>query len=393
MLIAAGTQHAAAQAAPATAAEGPSFRLGASVLYDTNVSRSSSALAAARGLARADEEYSVFANLNYNQLFGSASAYLTGIVGYDFYQTNSILNREHIDVEAGVRPRFGSCQALLRGAYARRQSDLQDITQLLTTKNTVEVPVIGVDVHCLRDEGFSPYATASQTWSFNSAPTMRSSNSRTFLVEAGVAYRQGSLGEVDLFGQYNSTDFPNRLFIIGGVPHSDGYLVDGGGVRFTHTFAGRLQVSATISYVSLDPHIVFEPKFDGFTYEGDVSYAFSPRLQVQFSAIRATNPSSQSNTSYSIDESYSIHATYKLNERLNLGVNARHATENFHGAFVIPGVNIQTQTINSINGYLSYDFSRNLALNLTAGDESRRADVAAFGYDSGRIGLSITAAF
>jgi hypothetical protein len=393
MLIAASVQHAAAQDVPATEAEGPRFRLGASVLYDTNISRSSSALAAARGLSSADEEYSVFANLNYTELFGSASAYLTGVVGYDFYQTNTILNREHIDLEAGVKPRFGNCQALLRGAYARHQSDLQDITQPLVTKNTVEVPLVAIDIHCLRDEGFSPYASVSQTWSFNSAPSVKSSNNRTFLVEAGVAYRQGSLGEIDLFGNYNSTDFPERLFIIGGTLHTDGYLVEGGGVRLSHTFGGRLQVSATVSYVSLNPHIPFEPSFDGFTYEGDVSYVFSPRLQAQFTVIRATNPSGQSNTSYSIDQSYALHATYKLNERLNLGVNARHMTQDFHGAFVIPGVNIQSQTINSISGYLSYDFSRNLALNLTAGDESRRADVAAFNYDSGRIGLSITAAF
>jgi hypothetical protein len=389
MFLAVGVQRAAAQ----EVAEGPSFKLGASVLYDTNVSRSSTALASVRGLSRADTLYSVFANLNFNKNIGSASAYLTGTIGYDFYQTNTILNREHIDTQAGVRFKFGSCEALLGGTYSRQQSDLQNITQVLTTKNTIEAPVASIDFRCPRDHGFSPYVTATQAWAFNSAPSLRSSNSRSFAVEAGVSYRQGSLGEIDLFGNYDSTDFPERLFLIGGMVQSDGYTNDGGGIRFSHTFGGRLQASVSVSYTALNPHLPFEPKFDGFNYAGDVSYTVSSRLQVELSASRAVNPSIQTNTTYSVDTSFSGQATYKLNERVTLGVNGSHATQDFSGAVVIPGVNIQSQTINSINGYLSYSFSRNLALNLTAGDESRRANVAAFNYDSGRVGLSITAAF
>ena len=384
---------AAAQEAGGGVEDGPAFKLTAGALYDSNVSRSSAAIAASRGIAQADEIYSVLADLNYNHQFGTASAYLTGIAGYDFYQHNSILNRERIDTEAGLKLRFGSCQALLRGDYARHQSDLQDITLITVTQNTITTPALAVDVRCNRDQGFSPYATVTQTWSYNSAVSLQSSNFRTFLVTAGVAYKQASLGEIDLFGQYNATDFPKRLFPVGALMVEDGYIFDGGGLRLSHTFSAKLQATVTLRYSALSPHLPSEPNFSGLMYEGDLSYALNSRLRLNLTASRSTNPGDQINSSYSIDESYRADLQYQLSELLALGLSAGRTSQSFKGALLVPGVDISSQTIDSLSGYLRYDFSRKLSLNLTAGEENRHADVAAFNYASTRVGLSVTAAF
>jgi hypothetical protein len=384
---------AAAQDAGSEVENGPVFKVTASALYDSNVARSSAAIAASRGIVQADELYSVLADLDYKHQFGEASAYLTGIAGYDFYQHNSILNRERIDTEAGLKLRFGSCQALLRGDYARHQSDLQNVTLITVTQNTVEVPTLAVDARCNRDQGFSPYATVTQTWSYNSAVSLQQSNSRTFLVNAGVAYKQSSLGEIDLFGEYNATDFPKRLFPVGASLVMDGYTVGGGGLRISHTFGAKLEASATLRYSDLSPHLPFEPKFSGLMYEGDLSYTVSSRLQLNLNASRSTNPSDQTNTSYSIDENYRASLQYRLSELLSLGLSAGRLSQHYKGALLVPGVDISSQTIDSLSGYLKYDFSRKLSLNLTAGEENRRADIGAFNYASTRVGLSVTAAF
>jgi Putative beta-barrel porin 2 len=384
---------AAAQESGSGVEDGPAFKVTTSALYDSNVARSSAAIAASRGLVRADELYSVLADLNYTHQFGEASAYIAGIAGYDFYQHNSILNRERIDTDAGLKLRFGSCQALLHGNYERHQSDLQDVTLITVTHNTVEVPTLALDARCNRDQGFSPYATVTQTWSYNSSTSLMTSDFRTFLVDAGVAYKQSSLGEIDFFGQYNATDFPKRLFPVGSMLVEDGYVVDGGGLRLNHTFGGKLQAAITLRYTSLSPRLPLEPGFSGLMYEGDLTYEISPRLRLDFTALRATNPSNQVNTTYSIDESYEASLHYKISELLEFGLTARRLSQHYKGVLLTPGVDITSQTIDSINGYLSYDFSRKLSLNLTAGDETRRADVGAFNYDSARVGLSITAAF
>ena len=75
----------------------------ADVVYDSNVAASSAALAAARGLAQADEIYTPSLDLNYVKQVGVDSFFLTGQAGYDFYQRNTILDRERLNAQSGFR--------------------------------------------------------------------------------------------------------------------------------------------------------------------------------------------------------------------------------------------------------------------------------------------------
>jgi hypothetical protein len=391
LLIASLPAAAFAQEAP----EGPALRLSGSFLYDSNVSRSSEQVALERGISQADEIYNVSAVVDYTKQFGRGSAFVTGTAGYTFYQNNTILNREHIDVAGGFVQSFGDCSVQLRGNYLRQQSDLQDIDVTVIAKNTQTVPVASLGFSCTQPSGFSPYADVSETWAYNSSPIVQLSDYRSLVADAGVAYRQPSLGEIDLFAQYDGTDFPKRQVLVAdplGLV-DDSYIVNGGGIRLVHTFGAKLTTSATVRYTTLHPRSPLEQGFSGVTYEVDLGYAASSRLQLSLSAARSTNPSNQIGTAYSVDEDYSAGASYKINSRLNFNLSGRWANQSYSGDF-LPGSGVITsQTIKSISGYLSYNFSRNLSLNLNAGHDERTANIATFNFASTRVGISVTAAF
>ncbi len=393
MLLIAGLPVAASAQ---VATEGPALRLSGSFMYDSNVSRSNDQVSSDRGLSQADEIYSVSAVVDYTHDFGNGSAYVTGNAGYAFYQHNTILNRENIDLEAGFRQNFaGDCSALVRGNFRRAQSDLQDIDVTVIAQNTQTVPSVSFNVSCSQESGFSPYANVSETWSNNSNSLIQLSDYRTLAAEGGVSYRQPLLGEIDLFAQYNGTDFPKRQVPIFDPPSlvDDSYIVNGGGIQLLHSFGSRLTASVTLRYTMLHPRSPLEAKFSGLTYSGTVGYTVSSRLKLNFAVQRSTNPSNQIGNAYSVDQNYSAGATYLISSRLNFGVSGRYVDQSYAGDF-LPGANvINSQTIKSVNGYLSYDFSRNLSLSLTAAHEERTANIAEFNYASTRVGLSVAAAF
>lgn len=395
MLFASIGAPAAAWADEPAAGDGPALKLSGSFLYDSNVSRSSEQAALQRGLTQADEIYTVLAIVDYARDFGSGSAYVTGNAGYAFYQNNTILNREHIDGEAGFRQRFGDCSVLLRGNYLRQQSDLAEIDITTVSRNTQTLPVVSFNVSCNQVTGFSPYADVSQAWSDNSSLQIRPSNYRSLTADAGVAYRQPEIGELDLFAQYSGTDFPDRQVLVA-MPLrlvNDSYVVNGGGARLSHNFGPKLETSFTLRYTQLHPRSALAPQFSGLTYEADVTYQPTTRLQFVLSASRSTNPSNQVGTAYSINENYSASAFYTISSRIKFSLAGRWANQDYAGDF-LPGSDvINSQTIKSVSGYLSYDFSRNLSVNLNAAHEERSANIATFNYASTRVGVSVSAAF
>ena len=145
---------AAAQSLPATADASPPIVLTASASYDSNVARSSAALAALRGIISEDEIYSPSAQLNIAKYFESTTAHLTASAGYDFYQHNAILNREDLNINAGASQQFFGCTAAVEGTYIRQQSDLDQLT-IAVTKNTETISSAALGVTCDRGSRLS----------------------------------------------------------------------------------------------------------------------------------------------------------------------------------------------------------------------------------------------
>jgi len=330
--------------------------------------------------------------LNFLRQFGPASAFLRGVAGYDFYAHDTVLNREYIDMQAGTDLRFGQCDATLTGDYARRQSDLEDVTTTVT-QNTLEVPAASLGFRCTRPIGFSPFVTVSQTWNNNSASLLRTSDYNTFLTSGGVAYKHPFIGELDLFGQYSVARFPNRLFPDGTGLVADSYNHVAGGLRITRDFGSKLSLTASVSYTSVDPRIATEQSFSGLTYLVDLTYRISPRLQFEGGFNRDAAPSNQFNTTFSVGDSYHATLGYEVNEKLNIGLHGERRDQKFSGALLEPGVNIGSETVDSAGGFVRYSLTNKLTLNLNLDYQNRDADVRIFSYSDYRAGIAVTAAF
>ena len=242
--------------------------------------RSSGAIAAARGLTRADEIFSPALAVNYGKQLGIFSFGLQGTGGYDFYASNTILNRERIGVQGGATTQLSGCQLTARSSYMRRQSDLADLN-VITTKNTEEDVVAGLGrgLQRLRTSGslgFRPGNLVQQ----QRTPSVLPPITKAFRHRAVLLYGAGSLGDISLTGQYVDTQFQNRLIPLFAGSQEDGYKVYSGGVHYEKDLDAAFRVALSLSETSLS-YDGLSLNFSGLTYDATLIYHPDSRFQVQ----------------------------------------------------------------------------------------------------------------
>ena len=104
----------------------PQLELLATIIEDSNVGSSQNLRRARyRGSGR---DLQSCCEGESDRSYGPGNIYLKGLLGYDFYQTNSILDREHIDLSSGADRQFGKCEVAGSGTFSRMQSGLEDLT-------------------------------------------------------------------------------------------------------------------------------------------------------------------------------------------------------------------------------------------------------------------------
>jgi hypothetical protein len=368
----------------------PPLALSFSATYDTNVARSSAAIAQARGILREDEIYSPAAQLNLSKSFGAGDVFLQGMLGYDFYQHNSILNRQDIDLSGGFIQQAGTCKIAAGGTYVSQQSDLQQLT-VAVTKNTETSTSASLVLKCDRTSRLSAYFSVIPIWSENSATLQQTSNSRSIPVNAGIGYSVVGLGTFSVFAEYNSTTYPNRLVDLGSSAVTDGYQLYGGGLRWEREIGERFKVTIAISEIALRPRATDDVAFLG--YEADATYQFTPRLEANVFATRAANPVNRLDTTYSVDQTYGATVGYRLGARTKLSVDGQVADHRYFGSQINPGIDLIAQSNHSVDAKLSYDLRSGYTIALTATQEHGTADIPDYRYNDSRAELSLSAAF
>lgn len=395
LLIAWALSHAtpaAAQALPPQNDNLPPFTLSMSATYDSNVARSTAALAQSRGIVREDEIYSPTAQLNFAKHFGADSIFLQGVLGYDFYQHNSILNREAIDLSGGLIRQAGVCKIGAGGGYVRQQSDLQELT-VAVTKNTETLTSASLELKCDRTSRLSIYFSVVPTWSQNSAALLQTSDSRSIPVNGGITYNVGGLGKLSVFGEYNTTTYSGRKVDVGMSTLTDGYQLYSGGLRWEREIGERFKSTVAISEISLRPRIPGDLSFTGIGYDATATYRFTPRLEANIFLTRAANPVNRLDTTYSLDRAYGATIGYRLGARTKLSIDGQIADHRYFGAQINPGIDLIDQSTNSVDAKVTYDLRSGYALALTATQEHGTADISAYRYDDTRAELSLSASF
>ena len=373
-----------------------------SVLYDSNVTGTSAALAAQRGLNLSDIVVSPGVHFDLARPIGRETVYLQGSAGYDFHLKNSILNRESLDIRPGVLGQFGRCQTGLGGDYTRAQSDLAELALTpaglpspIQEQNVLEVKQIAVNASCGTAAGLAPNVSVSETWTSNSSVIEQFTNSKTFSVSGGIGYRRPVLGSISLFGSYSHTDYPDRS---GALSLAVGSLADAfetvsGGVTYTRSIGSRLQGTASVSFTKLSTSGTTRPGFQGITYSGGLTYQASTRLQFSGNINRATTPSNRLNSTYSIEELYSGRASYLLSRRITVSTGASLAHNTYDGVPFPLGFDLTDEKIYTVYGDVTLQLNRRISLDLNVEHLQRNANFPGLSYPDTRVGLTARARF
>jgi hypothetical protein len=364
----------------------------ADVVYDSNVAASSAALAAARGLARADEIYTPSLDLNYVKQVGVDSFFLSGQAGYDFYQHNTILDRERLNAQSGFEAEVANCQLTLRGSFARAQSSLAGLI-LTTVQNTQQDLSTGLDGTCNTTGKLVPSVSVTQDWLTNSNFVYLTTDDRSTAVQGNILYNSPQLGEISLLAQYTDTQFPHRLFFNGTGIQEDGYTLYAGGLKLLHHFGSKIDFQVSVSKNSLKEAISAAPGFNGITYDSSLNYRIGPRLSANLSFSRKTNPSNYLNASYAIVQGYGAEADYQLTSATKFSLGASDTRDAYQGEALVPGVDLTRDDMKSFYSRLGFNISPRLSVNLTASQNQRHTDLIGYSYTSTQFGLLISQAF
>jgi hypothetical protein len=361
-------------------------------LHDTNVARSSEALAALRGVERSDTIISPSLVANILLPVSRQSFFLTGSAGYDYYQRNEFLNSSRSDLTGGMNLHLAMCEGVAATGYKRAQSDLQEIS-LIATRNIEKTTLARFNVTCGRAVGFAPTFGVSETTTSNSALLLVPSDYHTVSYNYGLAYRRPSLGELSIFGRHDDTTYKHRLVLAGATLQKDGYETDAGGLRFVRRTGARIGGELEIGYTSVKPTAPNLAEFKGMTYRADVDFRASSRVNTALTLERAVEPTIRPGAAFAVDRSAQLTATYALGSRLKLDGGVSDRTSRYKGVGLGGGSDLTKEEIKAIFGALRYDFGRRVALAAELRHEERNANLAGFDYSSNQVGVTAIGKF
>jgi hypothetical protein len=361
-------------------------------VHDSNVARLDSGAAGLRGIQSSDNIFSPALLLNINRRIGRESVYLSGRAGYDFYDRNTILNSQRINLSGGGSASIGRCAVNANVNYARGQSNLDDLIASIT-KNIQTTPTYTLGFSCGRIVGFSPTFSITQQHQTNSAPILVSSNFKSLSETVGLAYDRPVLGTLTLYGAHSRTDYDNRN-VVGGVGFvQDGFDTYGGGLRYQRKIGSRLSGTASVGYTSLKTDASALGNSSGLTYDASLDYTVSSRIGTHFNFSRAFQPTNRLDTTYSLATTYAASASYSLGSKWSLNGGVSSTNQQLNGVG-LAGLGADTkETINAVTASANYGFSRRISFGLNARYEHRSANVAIYDYSDTQIGLSANASF
>lgn len=379
--------------APAAGGGGKPFNINVSaeVRHDSNISRTSAATAALRGLSRSDQRFSPSVNLSLTKPFGPNNLTVSASAGYDFHRHNDRLDRERIQGAAGLALNLGVCAPTFNGSISRRQSELGEVADAFGNVQTVGNAEtswnVGGAVSCGKSFGLRPTAGISYQDNSNSNAQRRGTDKHITTYQGGLGYVHPSIGDIQLFAQQRDLRFDDKTLQRGNRQRSYG-------VSFTRNLGARLTGNASINWTNVKPLDPNVRSFNGVNWSGNLSLKATPRIQVQASLGKSITSSLAVDSNYNISTNYGISASYAVTPLINFNTGYSHTKRRFEGnlGFFAPGaapVNLLTNDKkNSVYASVDYLFSPKLKFILNGGHDTRSANAAFYDYKNNYVGLT-----
>jgi Putative beta-barrel porin 2 len=371
--------------------------------YDSNVARSSEALARERGITPEDFFISPGGDVTFSRVFGRQTVFLEALAGYRAYVRNSILDRENVTLDGGAVGQVSICQTSLTGGYDRAQADLSyllitvDGKPAPVVKDTRQDGVVDFSATCGHSIGLAPTFNVSETSVTNSNPLYAEINANVFSGSGGITYRNPVLGQVSITGQYSDATYPNRLVpvVLGtGLGFTRfGYQTVGGGISYNRAVGSRLSGTVALNYENLEPGVGQTQGFSGLTYNANLSYQVTPRLSATLVAGKETMPSNEVQASFEINQIYGAQAIYSFGPQTNVGGGVSRTRQQYEGLLVPEVLNLTEASTNSVYVNATRKLNRRLSVGASLAYSQRTANFPGLSYSDVLLTLSARSTF
>lgn len=382
-----------ALASPSAAQVGRNVKIDLSLRaeHDSNVARSSPALAAQRGVKLSDNMLSPEAAIDFSRSIGRNSLFLKGKVGYTFYERNTGLNKETADVQGGVGTRVGPCQGNLNSTFTRRRREIGDLETVDTTATTTTTSVTAGTV-CGLTGGLGVSLSASQVWGSTEGGVQNLDYEST-AYNAGLVYRRSALGEARIFYSHGETEYED----VAGALGRPGFETDSVGLSYSRALGSRLTGTAMVSQTeakSTSTTAGSSGDFSGTNYALSASYRPSSRLDISLALSRDISPSTQVGRLFTIREGYSVDASYKIGSRFTYTLGAGQRRYSARGTLGIGGTPVlRSSRVNELTTSLRYSQNERLSFILDASHIESNTNDPLFDFEATRVGITTSVSF
>ena len=365
--------------------------------YDSNVARSNGVGAAIRGLQGSDVIFAPSLTVDYNSYVGRQGIALTSYLGYDYYQKNTPLRAEHIDVAASINKALGKCLVGARVGYDRGQSKLDDLV-LTVTKNIIQTYTVGANETCATTSGLTESLQVQYSGASNSAASLVDYN--TTGVSGSVGYGNRALGNISLVVNYTKTSYQNNVTTASLFGTPNGLESVGVGVQFSRPIGNRLAGEAGLFYTSSKSDQgptgtrVQNGSFDGFTSNVGLTYKIGPRLVLNGTYARAVQATIRQDAGYSINNLANLTADYTVSSRIRLNLGGSWSREDFRGRNPLsPQIAPDRVDLKTFYAGVSVKVGRNSSVSGDVHHEVSSTDLALFNFTSDRVSLTLATSF
>lgn len=374
------------------------IRLGTTLKYHGNVAQSSDGALASRGLTKSDQSASPYVTADLLFPLGRNSVGLIGYVGYDFYRRNDRLNAERIRLDGTGSLAVSSCEIGLTAGIRRSQTDLGDVATLVASgisdvKNIETVQQYGASISCGAIVGIRPTASVMRTIANNSSDIRQISEYRSMSYSAGLEYRQPSIGTINLFGTYQTTDYPNRPILSGSTLRDDGYTQKIFGARYERDIGARMKGRVEVSHVDLNPRIGGTRDFGGLAWNADLTAVVNARMRLHGNVGREVTSSLNSDAEYQVTKNYGFDVDYAINQRFSVSGGFTHRARRYVYSLPPTPLTLSNDRRNSLFSSLTYSRNERLRLILSGGYDWRDANGGYYDFNAGFASLGVEISF
>ncbi len=370
------------------------FDLSASIndTFDSDVLRGQAFLGSQRAVSRDDFIAAPSVNANIVLPFSQHEVFLSGTVGYEFFQKNDFLDRERINLNAGVGLRIiPGCKTTLSANYARQQSELFNVPIGFDPRNTNKVSGVGATINCNSGNGLAPTLGYHRTQTRNVSSQLSFSDSNFESYDASIGFARPALGTVSVYGNYSDITYPRRTLAAAQGGTADGTKIYSGGLRFERDLGARLRGSFSLGYTVVDPKIAGIPKSNGSTFGIALDYDSRNRLKAHLGIDRSVDKSDSFGASYGITNNYNISANYTISRPLRLTAGASQTRRDLRQSPLSPVALVNSRDrLRRVFARVDFQSGGPISLGAEISQDWRKSISTFFNYSSTRAGISAT---